>query len=274
MKILVATGGSSHSEIAVHFCAQLAPRAGKTVTVLTVCRHKTAGVEADAILAAARMILEPRVPDLHTRVRFGHPAENIICEAEEGSYDLVVVGEKHHSDMVSRFLLGSTAERVVEHAPCPVVVAKGQSCPIRRILLCDSGVRHPSLLGRFTTQLADLITGQEAITVLHVMSQMSAGPGVKGQQLRANAKTLIAERSPEGKLLEQDVRILKRLGAQPHPKVRHGLVVDEIVTETRAGNYDLLVIGVHPGQGWRRILLDDLARQIITQAPRPVLVVR
>lgn len=58
------------------------------------------------------------------------------------------------------------------------------------------------------------------------------------------------------------------------PNVRHGRVVDEILAESRAEDYDLVVIGAHRGEGWRRILLDDLAQQLITQIDRPVLVVR
>jgi nucleotide-binding universal stress UspA family protein len=56
--------------------------------------------------------------------------------------------------------------------------------------------------------------------------------------------------------------------------VRHGLVVEEILDEAHAGNYDLVVIGAHHYEGWTSFLLDNLARQIITQMDRPVLLVR
>jgi nucleotide-binding universal stress UspA family protein len=109
---------------------------------------------------------------------------------------------------------------------------------------------------------------------LHVMSQMGAGPGVEGGQLRANAEELIQAQAPEGELLERDIHMLGQLNVHTEPKVRHGLVVDEILTEAQSGDYDLVVIGAHRGEGWRRILLDDLAHQIIVQLDRPVLVVR
>jgi nucleotide-binding universal stress UspA family protein len=164
--------------------------------------------------------------------------------------------------------------RVIEQAPCPVLVAKGRLGTIRRILLCDSGVECPSLLSRFTTQLADLLDGEEQVTVLHVMSQISAGPGVAGKQLRASAAELIDERTPEGELLVQDLRVLERPGVHLHPEVRHGLVVDEILAEARAGDYDLVVIGAHRGRAWQRLLLADLAQEIVHHLDRPVLVVR
>jgi nucleotide-binding universal stress UspA family protein len=241
---------------------------------MTVIRREADKPRADAILARARQLLEPKVPEVRTRVRTGHPAEQIIRETEEGDYDLVIVGERQHRGLITRFLLGSTAKRVVEHATCPVIITKGKASPIHRILLCDSGAESPSLLDRFTAQLADLIAGEEEVTVLHVMSQMSAGPGVRGEQLRAGAEELIENHAPEGELLERGIQILEQLSVHPHPKVRHGLVVDEILEEARSGNYDLVVIGAYRGEGWQHILLDDLARQIIVQVDRPVLVVR
>jgi nucleotide-binding universal stress UspA family protein len=274
MQILMATGGWPHSELVLRFGAQIARRMGKTPTVLTVIRREADRPRADAILARACQLLKREIPNVETRIRIGHPAEEIIREAEEGSYNLLIVGERQRHDPVTRFLLGSTAERVVEHAPCPVSIAKGKIGPIQRILLCDSGADSPSLLDRFTAQLADLIGNEEEVTVLHVMSQISAGPGVRGAQLRAAAEELIENHAPEGELLERDIQLLERLGTHPRPKVRHGLVVDEILQEAQGGDYDLVVIGAHRGEGWRRILLDDLARQIIAQMDRPVLVVR
>lgn len=277
MQVLAASGGSPHSEIALQFSTHLLQehRAGDSLTVLTVIKRDADRSAAEQIVTRAGQLVEAKVPAFRTKIRVGHPAEEIIREAEEEAYDLVVVGEKQHHGLVTRFLLGSTAERVVEHAPCPVIIAKGRIGPIRRILLCDSGLREPSLLSRFSTQLPELINSQEEVTVLHVMSQISAGPGVRGEQLRAEADQLIAKHAPEGELLVQDIQTLEQLSVQARPKVRHGFVVDEIVAEAHCEeDYDLIVIGAHRGEGWRRILLDDLTRQIITQVDRPTLVVR
>ncbi|MGD9049781.1 MAG: universal stress protein, partial [Anaerolineae bacterium] len=112
------------------------------------------------------------------------------------------------------------------------------------------------------------------MTILHVMSQMSAGPGVRGEQLRADAEELMSEHSPEGQLLERNLDILEGSDLNAQPKVRHGLVVDEILEEAGSGDYDLVVIGAHPDEGWRRILLDDLAHRLLVRLKRPVLVVR
>jgi nucleotide-binding universal stress UspA family protein len=92
--------------------------------------------------------------------------------------------------------------------------------------------------------------------------------------LRANIEELIESHAPEGELLEQDTQVLNRPGIHPHPEVRHGLVVDEILAEAHRGDYDLVVIGAYCSEGWQRILLDDQAHKIMVQLDRPVLVVR
>lgn len=53
----------------------------------------------------------------------GNPADAIIGLAEEEQADLIVVGSRGLG-AVERFVLGSTSERVVRHASCPVLVVR------------------------------------------------------------------------------------------------------------------------------------------------------
>jgi universal stress protein A len=56
-------------------------------------------------------------------LRVGYPFEEIVLMANDPEVDLVIIGS-HGRSRISRLLVGSTAERVVEHAPCPVLVVK------------------------------------------------------------------------------------------------------------------------------------------------------
>ncbi|MCI0393315.1 MAG: universal stress protein [Chloroflexi bacterium] len=273
MRILIPTGGAAHSNKAVRFGHDLAAAAGGTATILTVIKHESDRPRAEAILARAIELLAPAGFEVQTRIRVGQPADEIIQEARESKYDLMVMGERPEHNLITR-VMGSTTERVITHAPCPIIVAKEKSGPIQHILVCDSGVENNSMVRRFTRRMAELLGENVKVTLLHVMSQMSAGPGVtNGQDLSATAEELIQEHSPEGQILKRDLAILQQAQTQVHPKVRHGLVVEEILAEARSGNYDLIVIGAHCGERWQRFLLDDLARQIVIHADRPVLVI-
>jgi len=62
------------------------------------------------------------IPDAKTLVKWGSPAEELIGEATKDC--LLVVAQVGHSG-IERLLFGSTAARVVKHAPCDVLVVRG-----------------------------------------------------------------------------------------------------------------------------------------------------
>ncbi len=58
-------------------------------------------------------------------VRTGNPHQEILREADERKVDLIVVATHGHSG-VEHMLFGSTADRVVRHAKCPVLTVRPQ----------------------------------------------------------------------------------------------------------------------------------------------------
>jgi nucleotide-binding universal stress UspA family protein len=59
---------------------------------------------------------------LIVELRAGHAAEVISEFAAAGGFDLVVLGHRGH--FLRDHFLGSTADRVAEHAPCPVMIVR------------------------------------------------------------------------------------------------------------------------------------------------------
>jgi nucleotide-binding universal stress UspA family protein len=55
------------------------------------------------------------------RLVMGDPATEIVRVAEEEKAELIVLGT-HGRTGLSRILMGSVAEAVVRHAPCPVLI--------------------------------------------------------------------------------------------------------------------------------------------------------
>ncbi len=274
MRLLFVTGDSLHSDQAFRLGAQLATLTDVPPTVLAVVRRESDRDSANVALNQVRTALLALIPAVETKVRVGRPAEEILREAEEGKYGLLIIGEQQWSSRTLR-LFGTVVERVARLAPCPILIAKGEPRAIQSILVCDSGAVAPTVLERLSaTGLLRLLGPATEVTVLHVMSQISAAPGVVGRDLRADADELIREHAPEGVLLEHAVEVLERDGVHPQPKVRHGFVIDEILDEAHAGAYDLVVIGAHREQGWQRLLLDDIAREVTFQCDRSILLLR
>lgn len=142
-KILMATDGSSCSRKAVDYAVRIAKLAGASLIALYVVDVKTGcGLEQCIIVttpkAAALMKLRQRgeravnyVGDVASkegvsvdkRVVEGHPAEEILKLAREESVDLVVMGTLGLSG-IQKYLLGSTADKVVRHSRVPVLTVR------------------------------------------------------------------------------------------------------------------------------------------------------
>jgi nucleotide-binding universal stress UspA family protein len=57
------------------------------------------------------------------KVLIGDAHEQIVETAEKGAYDLIILGHRGLNP-VKRFFMGSTAKKVMEDAPCSVMIVK------------------------------------------------------------------------------------------------------------------------------------------------------
>jgi nucleotide-binding universal stress UspA family protein len=273
MRILLCTDGSPHGQAALRFGALLVRASSEPATLLGVLEHPEDRLHLEEALQEGQGFLAGASAPT-TKIRQGHAAEQILEEAASGVYDLVVVGARGRRG-ITRFILGSTSERIARHASVPVIISQGERKSLQRVLVCtamaEPGLAAVELGGR----VAGLVGAQ--VTVLHVMSQLAATPDLPAvllEDLEASAEVLIAHDTPEGAHLERALKSLADLGIEAQARVRHGLVVEEVLAETCDGDYDLVVIGAHTAAGWMRFLLDDIAHQIISHTDRPILVTK
>lgn len=146
MHVIVTTDGSKQSLAAARQLKSFAdPQKITDLSVVAVIRplasvsfadelssgdRQRAGVEALSFRSAAEASVgviaaefEGWGPKVHKRIRSGSPANEIIKAARQLGAGLVVVasGSRGLSETV---LLGSTAQRVQNYAPCPVLVVR------------------------------------------------------------------------------------------------------------------------------------------------------
>lgn len=79
---------------------------------------------AEELRALIQREIGDRVP-ASSSVRTGNPHHEILLEAEEKGVNLIVVATHGHSG-VEHMLFGSTADRIVRHAACPVLTIRPQ----------------------------------------------------------------------------------------------------------------------------------------------------
>jgi len=77
------------------------------------------------ILEEAKRLAKAGGVEAHTKMSeaLGSPTHEILKVAEDGKFDLIIVGAKGHS-MLRDLLIGSVSDGIVHHAPCPVLVVR------------------------------------------------------------------------------------------------------------------------------------------------------
>jgi nucleotide-binding universal stress UspA family protein len=136
-RILIATDGSKRTQDAVEMGIKLAREHGSKVYAVYVVDTVTfTSIPMDVTWENMYQLLKdegeeavkavkdaaPDV-DVETHVLEGNPAIEITRFAGENGVDLIVMGTLGKSG-IDRLLLGSTAEKVIRIASCPVLVIK------------------------------------------------------------------------------------------------------------------------------------------------------
>jgi ABC-type sulfate/molybdate transport systems ATPase subunit/nucleotide-binding universal stress UspA family protein len=252
LKILVGFSDGATGSAAAEWGWRMSEAAGGPITVLAV----TAG---EALSAARERVEELRrqwpgglSPLMTTHVRQGNVATEILAEAREGQYEMVILGRGSEG-------LGPIARQILEETELPVLLVQEARPRIARILICTAAGEPGKSDIRFGGRLARQHRGS-AVTVFHMHGPQQAA----WERLRVEQH------------MEEAVGALQALNVEAQAKVKTlgeaGLVA-EIAREADEGDYDLVVIGApdarHPG----KLRWTDFASGIVSATSRPVLVV-
>ncbi len=206
----------------------------------------------------------------HTTV--GAPVFAEICSiAQDISADLIVTPTHGHTGFKHLFL-GSTAERVVQHAPCPVLVVRARrntkTTPQKiSTILVPTDFSSCALGGlRYAIQLAERFNAR--IVVLHVVDLGSDAYGI--YELSTYRERLEAEAR---KRLSSFLRRVQHNGVKMKGYVVTGEPVEEICQAVAKQGADMIVTATHGRTGLRHALIGSTAEVIVRHSPCPVLVV-
>jgi nucleotide-binding universal stress UspA family protein len=135
--VLVAIDGSADAAKALDCALSICQALGAQLTVLGIEGKLPAYAaslgEVDEVkrekdeffsrvLAEAEQTARDRAVQVRTDLVPGYSADVIVHYAAAHGHDLIVVA--HHAHVFGDVLLGSTADRVVHHALCPVMVVR------------------------------------------------------------------------------------------------------------------------------------------------------
>lgn len=277
MKILVGVDKSEESQMALryschlleHFAAQVdalyvkpdvVEMAGEgayapftTRTEIERQVEKEAGSVVEEIIEACGVCLGGKIP-CEPWEGVGDPAEEILRLADEGRYDLIVLGGSGKSALKG-LLLGAVSAKVLHHAKQPVLIVRNYR-EIQRILVAYRGSHCDQGALEFIAPLFAKKTPE--ITIMHVQET------ARGESEEFAEACVMSGRET-----------LHELGYEPVTKTAQGDFEEEVLKEVAVGRYDLVVLGAY---GHRRPkylpVINDEALNLARLTTRPILVFR
>ena len=293
-RILLATDFSRWARRAEDYACALACSWRASLTVLSVAEFQP-GLNpdypvyqlylADLLKRASAQLIdlkgraERRGIVATTRMATGIPSEEVITAARAEDSDLIVVGTKGKTGL-AHVLLGSTAERVVRGAPCPVLAVRTEQADTE-----DDGVlSRPVTLERilvpvdfsecsFDALEYAIVVAQQAkasLMLLHVLEPVSYGLDFTLGQSR----TRHSEVESWTKRLEELTSALLAAHVPVESQLRGGLPADSILDSAQTLPCDLIVMGTHGRRGISHALSGSVAEAVLRKALCPVLTVR
>lgn len=294
-RILLATDGSRWAVGAEAYARALAASWGATLTAMTVLefppglnpeypvnrlylgelmKQATTGL-ADVQARAAR-----RGIPVHTRLATGIPSEEVLAAAEAEDTDLIVVGTRGKTGL-EHVVLGSTAERIIRTAPCPVLAVRteGPTVPGR-----EAEESRPVAIDRILVpvdfsdcsldalEYAAVVAqrAKAALRLLHVLEPVSYGLDftLLHTAKREQVRDAVTAR------LKDLVSALTAAGLTADFELRGGLPSDSILEAARSYPADLIVMGTHGRRGLSRMFCGSVAESVLRRGQSPVLTVR
>ena len=287
--ILAATDFSDTSATAVDWAIELARSHGARIELihaLLVPSRATDFVpsppdpteELQAAASARLNEIDQRVGDLGIEVashlRLGIPSQIIIESADDLGADLIVIGTRGLTGL-RHLLLGSTAERVVQHAHCAVLTVhpgdKDKHDQIKTVLVPTDFSRDAEtayfaafkLLGRQSDTKIVLVH------VYHLPYEYTAYGTIP--------TSLDYFKDVEGAAEERLARLadeLRSQGFHVETAAREGFPPEVILGEAKAVGADLIAMGTHGRTGFAHLVLGSTAERVVQRADCPVLTVR
>ena len=222
--------------------------------------------QTEELLLVARDALPDRDRVKIRAVPSDSAARVLTATAEVENADLIVVGSSRRSEL-GRLLPGTTAERLLQHAPCPVAVApRGYSRgDIRRIGVAYDGSPEADAALRAAESLALELSA--ALTVYCVVEPTLPSAGM----IAADAEWPSRAATERARHLLHGVADNAPQGIKPEWLLLHGVPAEEIAGRAY-GVIDLLFVGSHGYGPIRRALLGNVSGALVRAAGCPVVV--
>lgn len=217
--------------------------------------------------------------------KIAHSSKSVGAEitalAKEYSSEMIIISS-HGRSGINRFLLGSVAEKVVNTAPCSVLIVFNQAVApetarqeVRQILvLTDFSESSFSAFPTAKQQLAVGSKDSSQITLLHVCEDITRATFGMTLGLEALEIAEDMKQKAERQLAEVKAQVLNEPLANTVVLVSDRPIYETIATYAKQHHIELIITATHGRSGATKFLLGGVTEKLIRSSPCPILVAR
>lgn len=211
---------------------------------------------------------------IHTLVVDGDRAGAIVDTAVNENIDLIVMST-HSRSGLSRWVLGSVTERVLRHAPCPVLVVR-EPRQFSRILVTLDGSRlaekalkpATALAAAHNSQLLLLSVVDDSVLDQTTQTELERGQSGAGEHIRSS----LFQQTQN--YLREIVNKYQQRGVRTYPAMASGAVPTAILDYVEEQDVDLIAMTTHGRTGLRRWVYGSVTEKVLRGTRCAMLIVR
>lgn len=274
-EVLIVTNGYKETWQAVEQGTWLAKNLGLNIALLGVTENVNAAAIDDHhpledVFEKAVGLFNAEGVAYRLEVQNGSVEEVLPVKAKER--EAIVVLSPLGRNQIKRWLAGRSIRYFMEEIEQPILYVPQSKLPVKKILIPMGGLGYEVTAEHLAMQMAT--KSRAEVTLLHIAPPVDLDYPTS-RAIRENWQNPEETDTPIGRSLRHALEVAKAEGLMAGIKGRQGNIIEEILSETQEGNYDLVCMGSsYSTQSLRQMYSANVTAEIADSVQCPVLTAR
>jgi len=274
-EVLIATNGFQGTWRAIEYGAWFARSMQMKVTLLGVAEKLSpAAIDEhhplEDVFASAVELFQKNGVEYRLEIRNGEAEQVISAKANQG--DFITVVSPLGRSRLRHWLTGRSFHGLMEQIKGPILYVPEIRLPLKRLLISAGGLGYEMAAEDLALQVATV--SRADVTILHVIPPTDLDYPTT-RDVREHKGDLQDTNTVLGRSLKKALDTAQAAGLNAKLTTRQGHVVEQILTEVRVGNYDMVCMGSHYStHALRQLYTPNVTAEVAETANCPMLTVR
>lgn len=274
-ELLIATNGFTGTWRAIEYGAWFAQSMQMKATLLGVTEKSSAAAidehhPLEDIFAKAVELFQKMGLEYNLEIRNGEAEQVIYERANQG--DFITVVSQLGRSRLRHLLSGRSLRTLMEQIQGPILYVPEVRLPLKKLLISAGGLGYEVTAENLAFQVAT--SARADVTILYVIPPTDLDYPTT-RDVHEHIKDLQDTDTLLGRSFKKALTTAQAAGLNAKLITRQGHVAEEILTELKEGDYDLVCMGSHfSAHALRQLYMPNITAEVAEAANCPTLTVR